>query len=539
MVETLEQWLEDQDSRKEKIQLEEKAEREQIEREKQVQFELKLFEAKMKLQSENTPEIEAHESGSNLKVEAKLPKFHITRFNGTYGDWPKFWNLFSETIDKSSISPVNKFAYLQELLCEKAKRSIEALPHTLEGYNRAISILKDRFGKESEVVKTFVKEILELPHIASANTKKIHDFYEKLSYCVQSLETLKQLDAINGTVSMVLDKLPAIRDDLVRNDSSWEKWNFVQFTEALQFWTRRNPLTEEVKSDDPSRRRDGYYQTQQAKAEQPSKICLCTYCDSHDHRSAACTSVTTADQCKAILVKKKACFNCTGLAHRASECRSTTKCKNCGKRHHTSICGETEQPKPALAAHREEDQQVIYPTVLVEIDGVKAHALLDTGAGSSHASAKLIDAINRKPKQVMTRGVDMMLSSTTTKVEIYSANLKSIDGKFDMDIELCKVHRPQLMTINNPNFSGLCEKYSHLEGVEVNDDPQNRDQIPIHVVLGVSEYTAVKTQAAQRVGLPGQPTAEKTLLGWTIMSAGKEDKAPPVLFTQSTSNDYE
>ena len=161
----------------------------------------------------------------------------------------------------------------------------------------------------------------------------------------------------------------------------------MQFTEALQLWTRRNPLTEEAKSDDPSKKQDrrsqgqGFYQTQKAKAEQPRKIRPCICCDSHDHRSAACTSVTSADQCKAILVKKKACFNCT------------TKCKNCGKRHHTSICGETEQPKPALAAHREEDQQVIYPTVLVETHGIKAHALLDTGAGRSYASAKLIDAI--------------------------------------------------------------------------------------------------------------------------------------------------
>ncbi|CAB4001158.1 Hypothetical predicted protein [Paramuricea clavata] len=87
-------------------------------------------------------------------------------------DWPRFWNLFSKTIDKSGISPINKFAYLQELLCDKAKRSIEALPRTAEGYNRAISILKDRFGKKSEVVKTYVKEILDLPHIATANTRK-------------------------------------------------------------------------------------------------------------------------------------------------------------------------------------------------------------------------------------------------------------------------------------------------------------------------------------------------------------------------------
>ena len=77
-------------------------------------------------------------------------------------------------------------------------------------------------------------------------------------------------------------------------------------------------------------------------------------------------------------------------------------------------------------------------------------------------------------------------------------------------------HRPQFMTINNPNFTGLCEMYSHLEGVKVNEDPQNRDQIPVHVVLGASEYAAVKTQAAQKVGLPGQPTAEKILLRWLL-----------------------
>ena len=89
---------------------------------------------------------------------------------------------------------MSKFDYLQELLCKKEKKSTESLPHNSEGYNQAISILKDRFGKESEVVKTFVKEMLELPHIATANAKKIHDFYEKLAYCVQSLETLKQLN---------------------------------------------------------------------------------------------------------------------------------------------------------------------------------------------------------------------------------------------------------------------------------------------------------------------------------------------------------
>ena len=41
--------------------------------------------------------------------------------------------------------------------------------------------------------------------------------------------------------------------------------------------------------------------------------------------------------------------------------------------------------------------QVVYPVVLVEVDGIRCRALLDTGAGSSYASAILINKLNRKP----------------------------------------------------------------------------------------------------------------------------------------------
>ena len=47
---------------------------------------------------------------------------------------------------------------------EKAKKAIKALPYTGEGYNRAVAILKDRFGKDSEIVKAYVKETLDLSY---------------------------------------------------------------------------------------------------------------------------------------------------------------------------------------------------------------------------------------------------------------------------------------------------------------------------------------------------------------------------------------
>ena len=91
----------------------------------------------------------------------------------------------------------------------------------------------------------------------------------------------------------------------------------------------------------------------------------------------------------------------------------------------------------------------------MEIDGIKTHASLDTGSGSSYASNKLINLINKRPKETLTKQIDMMLGSSTTNVEIYPAALGAIYRSFDMNIELTKVHKPQLLTLDNPNYATL------------------------------------------------------------------------------------
>ena len=58
-----------------------------------------------------------------------------------------------------------------------------------------------------------------------------------------------------------------------------------------------------------------------------------------------------------------------------------------------------------LTAHQPENKEVVYPIILVEIDGIKTHALLDTGAGSSYASNKLINLLNKGLNE-LTRCLD-------------------------------------------------------------------------------------------------------------------------------------
>ena len=96
-----------------------------------------------------------------------------------------------------------------------------------------------------------MKEILEISNIPNTNARKIHDFSDKLMYCVQALQTMKKLQQVKGNVMMMLDKLLGIRGDLVHTDANWESLNFIQLSKVLRQWTRRNPIDSKVTERDP------------------------------------------------------------------------------------------------------------------------------------------------------------------------------------------------------------------------------------------------------------------------------------------------
>lgn len=293
------------------------------------QEELKFHKAKIEMQAEIQAAPHPQQATTTPSdIQAKLPKLMITKFDGTYMDWPRFWGQFTEAIDKTSVQPITKFSYLRELLHFKVKRTIEALPFTAEGYNRAKSILNERFGKESEIVKAYIKEILDLPSISSANPRKIGEFSEKLTYCVQALQTLNKLEQVNGAVSMTLDKLPAIRGDLVRTDPDWESWDFAKLSEAVRLWTRRNPVDTNQREREEEQQSANRNVRQQARiyhtrrgADSKPRGWPCIYCG-EDDKAVECTNVTHVSDRRQILLNKRLCFNCTTGNHRVVFCPS-------------------------------------------------------------------------------------------------------------------------------------------------------------------------------------------------------------------------
>jgi len=139
-----------------------------------------------------------------------------------------------------------------------------------------------------------------------------------------------------------------------------------------------------------------------------------------------------------------------------------------------------------LTARQSGKAEVVYPVVLLEVDGIKTRALLDTGAESSYASAKLINALHKKPAEIKTRRIEMMLGSTTTKAQLSNVNIKSINEDISLNVSVSKVDMPELIALPNPKYDELKRKYQHFDGVQM-DDNDSRPLLPVHLVLGAKK----------------------------------------------------
>ena len=73
----------------------------------------------------------------------------------------------------------------------------------------------------------------------------------------------------------------------------------------------------------------------------------------------------------------------------------------------------------------EQNAEGIFPIVQIKVDGIDCRALIDSGAGSSYASAKLINLLKKKPVDVIKKRVDMLMVTSSA-----STNLPN-DGQFN------------------------------------------------------------------------------------------------------------
>ena len=144
----------------------------------------------------------------------------------------------------------------------------------------------------------------------------------------------------------------------------------------------------------------------------------CVYCGDVGHKANQCEKITDVKVQKGVLAKNGLC--CATKKHRASECSSEMSCGHCNKRHHTSIC-EQKNDK----SHDNEKLMTdgvsgdcVFPVVVAKINGFKCRALIDSGAGRSCVSAKIIETLKMKPSETKRQRIDMLMNSKTAPMEL-------------------------------------------------------------------------------------------------------------------------
>ena len=159
------------------------------------------------------------------------------------------------------------------------------------------------------------------------------------------------------------------------------------------------------------------------------------------------------------------------------------------------------------------------------------------GAGSSYAPAALLNQIGKQPVRKEFRRIEMLMQ-TDKEIEIHDVVIENLWGDLHLRTEVTKVNRGVLLALTNPGYKDILAKYNHLRGVEI-DDVDLKKELPVHLILGTSEYTRIKTETTPKMRKPGEPIAELTHFGWTLMSPGSEPDLTNMFLTQTSKVDFE
>ena len=75
----------------------------------------------------------------------------------------------------------------------------------------------------------------------------------------------------------------------------------------------------------------------------------------------------------------------------------------------------------------------------------------------------------------------------TKRNEVCDVKVSDTKGNHTIPLSVTRVERSELLSVENPNYKELTQRYPHLRGVRV-EDTDSKSQHPVHVILGARDY---------------------------------------------------
>ncbi|XP_077552449.1 uncharacterized protein LOC144166823 [Haemaphysalis longicornis] len=303
-----------------------------------------------------------------------LPKLQIAPFSGDRRDWQGFWEQFDATIHANQhLTKIDKFKYLRSYMTGPAKTAIEGIRLAEDGYDAAIKILKDRFGRRDLLMADHVDALLAItPVKTSADVAGLRRLHDDISFRLNALEALGIAPDRYAVIihRVLLKALPhdialLYRQRMKESAANEVNGDAKQVQEILDFLRIQVEIREEGYMDStgpqvgrpPAPRPTPHEEFSppsaaalHAESSPPPRGDCCPLCDGRGHWIAQCTANVPPEEKRRRLQAGRHCFRCGKQNHiaRAFQTARTLSCSRCSRRHLTSLC-DVAQPGSAHA----------------------------------------------------------------------------------------------------------------------------------------------------------------------------------------------
>uniref|UniRef100_A0A914MNQ2 CCHC-type domain-containing protein n=1 Tax=Meloidogyne incognita TaxID=6306 RepID=A0A914MNQ2_MELIC len=322
-------------------------------------------------------------------IETRLPELKMDPFYGDPKKWPTFWQMFSINIDQRPMDNIRKMSYLFTFLQGPAKDLVAGFVLTNENYDRALDLLKSRFGNSRAITEALEAELMNLtpPNEFSHSLRAFVDSVERICRQLEAFGTMDQSPFVSTVIktklpqSIVAKLIEKERESQVRWDSTrlrQELCNLVEISEEVRRFSQLKIRPQGDSVVPPAHQRNDHrHRTEhiehvrsfctQSRSIQGNQLPpqgkrYCSLCNRGVHFPSECPSYSTPQARFQRLKEQRRCFRCLGEGHCARDCPSSKICVQCQGNHHVLVCTRSlNNNKVSTARHQVEQIKEIPP----------------------------------------------------------------------------------------------------------------------------------------------------------------------------------
>ncbi|XP_055527534.1 uncharacterized protein LOC129720124 [Wyeomyia smithii] len=412
-------------------------------------------------------------------------------------------------------------------------------------------MLRRRFGRPDQIIRTLTDNVRELPPLATDNLEHLIEFGTTVENLVEHIKAARQEAHLSNPTLLqeLVRKLPtSLKLQWSAYKANSEVVTLCKFGEfmstlvemACEVIDNTNEPSHTASSRNKKNRYDdkGFVQTHRQESEivdkesaleaRPPKVCV--VCKKMGHRVADCEvfqSYSYDDKLRTVQ-QHSLCRTCLNY-HGKWTCKSWRGCgmPGCRLRHHTLI------HPPVTSNHtcttRRQGNAVCGPlfrilpvTIVTPTKSLSIFAFIDEGSSLSLIESAVVDQLalkgpveplhlqwtgNVKRNEPKSQRIDITVAGAKKSTQFKLTNVRTVENL--------------LLPQQTLAYRELAKKFPHLKGLPIED----YENVEPKLLIGLQNLH-LTVPLKIREGCMGDPIATKCRLGWSVYGGNAESHTP-------------